>query len=169
VFRSLMFTTPSKTTTKKKIDGDWRIVIDHLHLRVYRRARWDTFVCSCSLVQTILCSNLLCSYHAHHGMQRSDGLFGALIVHQKTTPNLHTLLCDKEYVMTIDDFGDLTTIAMYWERVFPGAAERGEQRRAEKINKYFDLVPFFAHQFFLSNFPYPRNLSQRILRNAGML
>ena len=35
-------------------------------------------------------------YHAHHGLERSDGLFGALIVHEKKTPNLHSELCDTD-------------------------------------------------------------------------
>ena len=104
-----------------------------LHLRICRRTCRHTRVCwpdqfSSSLLLLLLLKFLFYffflsttnSYHGHHGLQRSDGLFGALIVHERKQPNLHTQLCKQENVMVLNDWDHFTTVDMYWRRLFPG-------------------------------------------------
>ena len=61
-------------------------------------------------------------YHSHHGLQRPDGLFGALIIHENpntTTDSLHSKICDSELTLMINDWFHEHNEAIFLNRVGP--------------------------------------------------
>lgn len=56
------------------------------------------------------------SWHAHHGLERPDGLFGSLIVHRRE-PSLRDELCDLDTdVMVLNDHYHMNPVQVYQER-----------------------------------------------------
>lgn len=60
-------------------------------------------------------------YHSHHGIQRPDGLFGALIIHEKNQTNLHQTLCgDRQSTLMINEWFHVHNEDILLHRIGPG-------------------------------------------------
>ena len=74
-------------------------------------------------------------YHSHHGIQRPDGLFGALIIHQNSQipieENLHKKICnDRQSILIINEWFHQHNEDILLQRIGPGFRSNGPQKPA---------------------------------------
>ena len=69
------------------------------------------------------------SWHAHHGMERPDGVFGALIVHKKpSVEEQRDSICDVDnQLLILSEWYHETSPELYWKRISSGFFEDGAE------------------------------------------
>lgn len=80
------------------------------------------------------------SWHAHHGLERPDGLFGAVIVRPRPgTPSVHADVCDVDnQVMVLAEHYHMDPIDAYNRRVFSGFFPNGRDQKPSAWERMVD-------------------------------